>query len=143
MKIAIGADHGGFALKETAITLLESLGHQTKDIGTFSTESVDYPLQAEEVCNLVKNEDCEMGILICGTGIGMSMAANRFNGIRAALCSGIFTAEMSRKHNNSNVLCLGARVTGEGLAMEIIKTWLKTPFESGRHQRRVCMFDNN
>jgi ribose 5-phosphate isomerase B len=141
MKIATGADHGGYDLKEKIRTFLESMGHEVHDVGCFSTESVDYPVQAADLCNMVISGSCDRGILVCGTGIGMSMAANRFRGIRAALCNGVFTAEMSRRHNDANVLCLGARVIGDGLAMEIVRTWAETPFDRGRHSRRICMFD--
>ena len=141
MKIAIGADHGGYDLKEKIKTFLESMGHGVDDVGCYSTESTDYPGQANALCKLVLSGSCERGILICGTGIGMSMAANRKNGIRAALCNGIFTSEMSRRHNDANVLCMGARVIGDALAMEMTRVWLETSFEGGRHSRRICMFD--
>jgi ribose 5-phosphate isomerase B len=143
MKIAIGSDHGGYTLKEEVKPFIEKLGHELKDVGCFSADSVDYPCQAQDVCKLVLSGNYERGILICGTGIGMSMAANRFQGIRAALCNGIFTAKMSRLHNDANVLCIGARVTGTGLALEIVRTWIETGFEGGRHKRRICMFDDN
>ena len=140
MKIAIGCDHGGITLKDEIVLLLVELGHAVDDRGCFSTESVDYPDFAKIVCAQVQNGSSERGILICGTGVGMSMAANRFEGIRAGLCNELFTARMSREHNDANVLCLGARVVGPGLAVEIVRTWVSTEFAGGRHQRRIEMF---
>lgn len=140
MKIAIGCDHGGIDLKKVVLPLLEELGHEVLDQGTHSTDSVDYPQFAAAVCNMVSEKTCDRGILICGTGIGMSMAANRNTTIRAALCNDIYTARMSREHNNANILCLGARVIGPGLAEEIVKAWLDTDFAEGRHLRRIEMF---
>ena len=140
MKIAIGCDHGGISLKGEIVPLLQELGHTVDDKGCFSTESVDYPDFAKAVCTQVQNGDCDRGILICGTGVGMSMAANRFDGIRAALGNELFTARMSREHNDANVLCLGARVVGPGLAAEIVRAWVSTEFAGGRHQRRIDMF---
>ncbi len=141
MKVAIGADHGGFELKELVVALLEEKGHEVLDKGCFSSDSVDYPEYAEKVCSSILDGEAERGILICGTGIGMSLAANRHQGIRAALCHEIFTAEMSRRHNDSNILCMGGRVIGPALAFEMVKTWLATPFDGGRHSRRISMFD--
>ncbi len=143
MKIAIGSDHGGFALKEYLKPLIFELGHELADVGCFSEESVDYPEQARAVTGLVKKGEADRGILICGTGIGMSLAANRVPGIRAALCHELFTAEMSRRHNDANVLCMGGRVIGPGLAWEMVKIWLTTPFEGGRHERRLNLIDPN
>ena len=140
MKIAIGCDHGGISLKAEIVPLLQEMGHAVDDKGCFSTESVDYPDFAKAVCAQVQNGSCERGILICGTGVGMSMAANRFEGIRAALGNELFTARMSREHNDANVLCLGARVVGPGLAGEIVRAWVSTEFAGGRHQRRIDMF---
>lgn len=140
MKISIGCDHGGFDLKKEIVSLLKELGHDVNDAGCHSHGSVDYPDFARTVCSEVLEGRVERGILICGTGIGMSMAANRFHGIRAALCSDIFTARMSREHNDANVLCLGARVTGPGLALEMVKEWLVVPFAGSRHLRRIEMF---
>ena len=142
MKIAIGSDHGGFELKETVKPLLEELGHEVEDVGCYSLDSVDYPQEAKKVVALIKEGKAERGILICGTGIGMSIAANRTPGIRATLCHELFTAEMSRRHNDSNVLCMGGRVIGPGLALEMVKVWLSTPFEGGRHTRRLCQIDS-
>jgi ribose 5-phosphate isomerase B len=140
MKVAIGCDHGGVDLKEEIIRQLTHDGIQVQDLGCDGHESVDYPVYSQRVCQAVMNTEAEFGILVCGTGIGMSMAANRFKGIRAALCHESFTARMSREHNNANVLCLGARVLGTGLALEIVKTWLGTEFAGGRHLRRIEMF---
>lgn len=140
MKIAIGCDHGGIALKNDTVAVLKGMGHEVDDAGCFSTESVDYPEFAKQVCAKVQAGACERGILICGTGIGMSMVANRFDGIRAALCHELFTARMSREHNDANVLCLGARVIGPGLAEEIVRTWVSTEFAGGRHLKRINMF---
>lgn len=140
MKIAIGCDHGGIDLKKVVLPLLKELGHEVSDQGTYSTDSVDYPQFAASVCNMVSEKTCDRGILICGTGIGMSMAANRNKSIRAALCHDIYTARMSREHNNANILCLGARVIGPGLAEEVVRAWLTTDFSEGRHLRRIEMF---
>jgi len=140
VKVAIGCDHGGIELKQTVVAVLQELGHEIEDQGCFSEESVDYPNFAQAVCSLVKDGSCERGILVCGTGLGMSMAANRYPEIRAALCAEMFSARMSREHNDANVLCLGARVTGPGLAAEIVRTWMTTDFAGGRHQRRIDMF---
>ena len=140
MKIAIGCDHGGISLKAEIVPLLQKLGHTVDDKGCFSTESVDYPDFAKAVCVQVQKGECERGILICGTGVGMSMVANRFEGIRAALGNELFTARMSREHNDANVLCLGARVVGPGLVVEIVREWVNTEFAGGRHQRRIDMF---
>lgn len=140
MKVAIGCDHGGLDLKDTVKAVLIELGHEIDDQGCNSSESVDYPNFANAVSSLVKDGTCERGILICGTGIGMSMAANRIPGIRAALCHEMFSARMSREHNDANILCLGARVIGQGLAVEIVRTWMTTDFAGGRHQRRIEMF---
>lgn len=140
MKVAIGCDHGGIDLKDIVLSVLRELGHEIEDRGCYSRESVDYPDFAQAVTTSVMEGTCERGILICGTGIGMSMAANRIPGIRAALCQETFSARMSREHNDANVLCLGARVIGPGLAAEIVRTWMTTDFAGGRHQRRIDMF---
>lgn len=143
MKIAIGCDHGGFDVKAQIVELVSSLNHEVLDHGCDSEQSVNYPDFARTVCESVKESAADRGILICGTGIGMSMAANRHESIRAALCHELFTAAMSREHNNANVLCLGARVVGPGLILEIVKTWLTTDFAGGRHQTRIDMFSKN
>ncbi len=137
--IALGCDHGGFALMREIIKCLDERGLAYKNFGTFSEESCDYPAIAEPVSRAVASGECESGILICGTGIGMSIAANKIPGIRAALCSDTYSAEMTRRHNNANILTLGARVIGTGLALHILDAFLKTPFEGGRHARRVEM----
>lgn len=134
--IAIGCDHAGVEMKKAIIEALSAQGFEFKDLGT-DGEPYDYPVIAEKVCNEVLTENCEKGILICGTGIGMSIAANKFKGIRAALCSDSFSAKFTRLHNNSNVMCLGARVLGCGLAAELAEIFLTTDFEGGRHQRRI------
>lgn len=141
MKFALGSDHGGFELKEEIKRVLEAQEYHVTDTGCYSSESVDYPVFALNVCGMVTEGSVDRGILVCGTGIGMSMAANRFNGIRAALCHDMFTALKSREHNNANVLCLGGRIIGVELALEIVRTWIETPFEGGRHMRRLAMLD--
>jgi ribose 5-phosphate isomerase B len=143
VKIAIGCDHGGFDVKAQIIELVSSLGHKVLDHGCDSAQSVNYPDFARTVCESVEESAADRGILICGTGIGMSMAANRHEAIRAALCHELFTAAMSREHNDANVLCLGARVVGPGLILEIVKTWLSTDFAGGRHQTRIDMFSRS
>ncbi len=148
MKIAIGSDHGGFTVKEEVVRFLQDLGHEIDDIGCFGLDAVDYPDFADKVCELVsdknKDKNCERGILICGTGIGMSMAANKnkkySSNIRAALCHESYTARMSRQHNDANILCLGARVLGIEVIIDVVGTWLETEFEGGRHQRRIDVF---
>lgn len=138
MKIALGSDHGGFALKSIVAKNLLLLGHEIEDVGCKSLDSVDYPDYAHLVISHITEGNCSCGILICGTGIGMSVAANRNPQIRAALCHDEYTARMSREHNDANILCLGARVIGEGVALELIKVWLATPFAGGRHQQRLA-----
>lgn len=137
MKIAIAADHGGFELKDSMVGYIKSLGNEVVDLGTNSADSVDYPDYAKKVCEEIQQGNSDLGILICGTGIGMSLAANKFDGIRAACVSDVYSAKMSRNHNNANVLCIGARVIGDEVAKLIIKTFLENEFEAGRHQRRV------
>ncbi|WP_306479409.1 ribose 5-phosphate isomerase B [Finegoldia magna] len=137
MKIAIAADHGGFELKDSMVEYIKSLGNEVVDLGTNSADSVDYPDYAKKVCEEIQQGNSDLGILICGTGIGMSLAANKFDGIRAACVSDVYSAKMSRNHNNANVLCIGARVIGDEVAKLIIKTFLENEFEAGRHQRRV------
>lgn len=139
-RVHIASDHAGFALKSALALHLGSLGYHVEDHGTKNTESCDYPVFARALCEAVLHTG-DAGILICGTGVGMSIAANRTMGIRAALCSCEFQAAATRKHNNANVLCLGERVTGKGLAFAIVDTFLKTTFESGRHQGRIDLFD--
>ncbi len=135
--IAIGCDHGGFQLKSAVIAHLENKGYLLKDFGTFSEDSCDYPDIAEAVAEAVADGQFERGILICGTGIGIGIAANKVAGIRAALCHDTFSAHASRQHNDANILTLGQRVVGQGLALDIVDIWLTTDFEGGRHQRRI------
>lgn len=141
MKIVIGSDHTGVALKAHLIEKILA-DHVWLDVGTDSSEAVDYPDIAHAAVRAIRTGEAECGILICGTGIGMAMAAGRYSGIRAATCVESYCAEMSRRHNDANVLCLGARVLGIGLAEQIARTWLGTPFEGGRHARRVGKLEN-
>lgn len=140
-KILIGSDHGGFKLKGIIINHLKEEGYDIQDFGCYSEESCDYPVIAKAVSNAVL-ETSGRAILVCGTGIGMSIAANRFKGIRASHCTDTFTARMTRMHNDSNILCLGERITGAGLALDIVDIWLKTDFEAGRHLNRINMLEN-
>ena len=135
--IAIGCDHGGFELKNHVIKYLEDKGYEVKDYGTYSEDSVDYPDCAKPVCEAVMSGEAEKGILFCGTGIGMSIAANKVKGIRAAACSEHFSAKFTRLHNDSNILCLGGRVIGVGTAIELADLFVDTEFEGGRHANRV------
>ncbi|RKD21988.1 ribose 5-phosphate isomerase B [Caminicella sporogenes DSM 14501] len=137
MKIAIGSDHGGYNLKEAIKKHLEEKGIEYKDFGTNSTESVDYPEFGEKVAQAVKSGEFDRGIVCCGTGIGISISANKVPGIRCAVVSDTFSAEMSRLHNDANILALGERVVGKGLALKIVDVWLEAEFEGGRHERRV------
>ena len=137
MKIAIGSDHGAFALKSKFISHLEAQGHEVKDFGTYSLASCDYPDFAGAAAKAVASGECEKGIVICTTGIGISITANKVKGIRCALCSDSVTAEMTRRHNNSNMLAMGAGIVGSLLAERIVDTFLATEFEGGRHERRV------
>ena len=137
MRIAIGADHAGFALKQHLVGVLRLLGHDVDDRGTHSEASVDYPEICAEVARAVVAGLVDRGIVIGGSGQGEQMAANKVHGVRAALCNDLYTARMSREHNDANVLAIGGRIVAAGLADEIIKLWLSTPFEGGRHQRRV------
>ena len=139
MKVAIGSDHGGFALKKAVEDYLEKKGVRFVDYGCDSEASCDYPVFAKKVADAVASGECDTGLLFCGTGIGMSMAANKVRGIRAACCSDYFSAKYTRLHNDANILCLGARVVGAGLACELVDVFLSTPFEGGRHSRRVSM----
>lgn len=135
--IALGCDHGGFNLICAIKKYLDEKGIEYKEFGTFSDDSVDYPIYAYKVAKAVTEGDCELGILCCGTGIGISMAANKVKGIRAACCSDYFSAKYTRLHNDANALCMGARVVGAGLAIELVDVFLETEFEGGRHQTRV------
>lgn len=140
--IAIGCDHGGYEMKLEIIQYLEKKGIAYKDFGCASTESVDYPVYGKAVAKAVAAGECEKGILVCGTGIGMSIAANKVAGVRCALCTDCFSAEVTRLHNDTNVLALGARVTGMSLALKIVDIWLNTPFSNDeRHVRRISMLE--
>lgn len=139
-KIIIASDHGGFELKEEIKFFLKN-NFDIEDLGTYSTESCDYPVYAKKLCKKILNNEAKKGILVCGTGLGMQIAANRFKGIRAVCVTETFSAKMSRAHNNSNVLCLGGRVLGSGLAKEIVQIWLNTEFLGSYHQRRIDMLD--
>lgn len=139
--IIIGSDHAGFSLKEKVKEFIENKGFSVEDAGCYDESSVHYPKIAQDLSGRVSRGEFEKGILICGTGIGMSITANRFDNVRATLCHDHFTAKMSRMHNNSNVLCMGARVIGQDVAMEMVETWLDTEFEGGRHQTRLSMID--
>lgn len=139
-KVLIGSDHGGFNLKKNIIEHLTAQGYEVEDFGCYTQESCDYPVVAKKIAQEVLKTN-HQAILVCGTGIGMSIAANRFNGIRASHCTDTFTARMTRMHNNSNILCLGERITGTGLALDIVDIWLKTEFEGGRHLNRINMLE--
>ena len=141
MKIALGCDHGGLELKNAIIEDLKNKGVEFIDFGTTTTDSVDYPVYAKKVCAAVQSGECLLGILCCGTGIGMSMTANKQKGIRAAVLSDAFSAEMTRRHNNANVLCLGGRVIDSAKAVELANIFLNTPYEGGRHDKRIAMME--
>ncbi|MBQ8432273.1 MAG: ribose 5-phosphate isomerase B [Clostridia bacterium] len=138
-KITIGCDHAGYELKLKVIAHLQERGYEVLDVGTHSTESCHYPEIAHEVCKNIQNGVTELGILVCGTGIGMSMAANKHKGIRAAACSDTFSARLTRVHNDANVLCFGERVVGMGLALDLVDNFIDAEFEGGKHQYRVDM----
>lgn len=135
--LAIGSDHGGFELKNHVMKHLDELGIEYKDYGCYDENSVDYPDIAKAVGEDVASGECERGILICGTGIGISIAANKIKGIRAALCSDVYSAKMTKEHNNANIICMGGRVIGRELAFMIVDTWLSAEFQGGRHQARI------
>ncbi len=137
--IAIGSDHGGYALKQEIMKYLSDNGYEYRDFGTYSEESCDYPVYGAAVARAVAGGECEKGIIICGTGIGISIAANKIKGVRAALCGDCYSAEYTRRHNDANILAMGARVIGSGLAQKITETFLTTEFEGGRHARRVAL----
>ncbi|WMJ85676.1 ribose 5-phosphate isomerase B [Anaerocolumna sp. MB42-C2] len=141
--IAIGSDHGGFELKKEVMEHLKERNIEFKDFGTYSKESCDYPVYAKKVAEAVLSKECELGILICGTGIGISIAANKIKGIRAALCHDCFSAEATKSHNDANILAMGARVVGPGLALKIVDTFLDTPFSNDeRHIRRINLIED-
>lgn len=139
--IIIGCDHAALQLKEIVKAFLKKNDMTVTDAGTHSDTSVDYPDIAQKVASQISKGIIKQGILICGTGLGMSMAANKFPHVRAALCNDLFSAQMSKRHNNANILVMGGRLIGDVLALEIVKTWIETPFEGGRHQRRIDLFD--
>ena len=137
MKIVFGCDHAGFPLKEVVVQHLKELGHEVVDVGCYDPEPVDYPVIGEKVANMVADGSADLGIAVCGTGLGISLACNKVNGIRACVCSDAYTAKYSRLHNNCNILCFGARVIGPETAKMLIDEFLDTEFEGGRHARRV------
>ena len=141
MKIAAASDHGGFALKEEVKKHLMERGIEVLDLGTYSEESVDYPVYGKACGEAVASGKADLGIVVCGTGIGISIAANKVKGIRCGLCTSVEMARLTKQHNNANILALGGRTTETGLAMEIVDTWLDTEFEGGRHQRRVNLLE--
>lgn len=142
-KIAVGSDHAGFNLKNTIKKYLEEKGYEVKDCGTNSTDSCDYPIYAKAVAKSVVSGEYEKGILCCGSGVGVSIVANKVKGVRAVLAHESLTAKLSRNHNDANVLCLGERITGEALALDIVETWLHSEYEGGRHQRRIDMMEED
>lgn len=142
MKIAIGCDHAGYELKEKVKAKMAAAGHEMIDVGTDSTESVDYPKYGHAVGRAVADGSAERGIAICGSGIGISIACNKVPGIRAALCTSTEMAEMCRRHNNANVICMGARMISEELAFAMVDTWMTTEFEGGKHERRINELDD-
>jgi len=141
MILAIACDHAGFELKENIKKTLENEGHNVEDFGCYNTESCDYPDFAHTLCKALLEGTCERGVLICGTGLGMSYTANRYKGIRAALCTSVEMAEMARAHNDANVLVMGARIIDGSLAKDILRAWMETPFDGGRHLRRIHKID--
>ncbi len=142
MKVIIGSDHAGFAMKTQIKTLLENMGHSVEDVGCHSEDSVDYPVFGKVVAAGVASGEFPKGILVCGSGLGMSMIANRFVGVRAALCNDLYSAVLSRQHNDANLLVMGGRLIGADLAGEIVSTWLETEFDGGRHQGRIAQLDD-
>jgi ribose 5-phosphate isomerase B len=144
MNIIIGSDHGGFELKEICLEFMETRSDcRITDAGTFSEDSMDYPTVAHKVSRAVSEGEYERGILICGTGIGMSVVANRYTGVRACLCHNLFTARLSREHNDANILVMGGRVIGRGIAVEMVELFLNTPFEGGRHELRLSQIETD
>ena len=141
MRLAIGSDHAGLALKQKLLEHLANTGHQLQDVGTHSADSTDYPNYAKAVATQVAGGEADLGVLVCGTGQGMAMTANKVAGIRAAVCADTFSAHATREHNDANVLCIGDRVVGAGLAVEILDAFLGAHFEGGRHARRVALIE--
>jgi ribose 5-phosphate isomerase B len=137
MKIAVACDHGGYKLKQAVIQELKNMGHEVEDYGTYNEESCDYPDYAAKAAKAVASGECEKGVVICGTGIGVSITANKVKGIRCALCHDVYSAKKTRQHNDANMLAMGARVIGEGLALEIVDAFFTSEFEGGRHVRRI------
>ncbi len=137
----MGSDHAGYGLKKYLAEKLAAEGYEIIDVGTNSADSVDYPVYARAASEKVASGECGLGILVCGSGVGMSMVANKVRGVRAVVCTEPLSAKMSRMHNNSNVLCIGERMVGIGMAWEIVSTWLGTQFEGGRHEKRIAMFE--
>ncbi|BBM35348.1 ribose 5-phosphate isomerase B [Pseudoleptotrichia goodfellowii] len=142
MKIAIGSDHVGLELKPVIVEYLKELGHEVEDFGAYSKERTDYPIYGEKVAKAVIEGNYDCGIVMCGTGVGISIAANKIKGIRAVVCSEPYSAKLSKEHNNTNILAFGSRVIGSELAKMIVKEWLEAEFEGGRHANRVNMLDN-
>ena len=142
MKIAIGCDHGGYLLKQDILIWLEEHNIDFEDVGCYNTDSVDYPIYGEKVARLVSSGECDKGIVICTTGIGISIAANKVKGIRCALCSDSLSAEMPRRHNDANSIAMGAGIVGPNLARRMVEVFLNTEFEGGRHARRVALLDS-
>jgi len=141
LKVAIGSDHAGFELKEFVKNLLKEKGYEVIDVGTNSKERTHYPIYAKKVAKMVSEGEVDRGVLICGSGIGMSIVANKFKGVRAALCHNVYSAKYSRLHNNANILCLGGRITAQDLTKEIVEVWFSTPFEGGRHSDRLKIIE--
>jgi ribose 5-phosphate isomerase B len=141
LRVAIGSDHGGFELKNELVKYLSDNGYEFKDFGVYENAAVDYPVIATTVAKAVVNGDFERGIIICGSGLGVAISANKIRGIRAVTCHDTYSARMSRAHNDANVLTMGERVIGKGLAVDVLEMWLKTQFEGGRHEKRVSMIE--
>lgn len=142
MKVAVGCDHGGYVLKDAVVATLEQLGAETVDLGCYDTESVDYPEFGLKVAKAVQSGECDAGVVMCGTGIGISIAANKVKGIRCGLCTNAFMAEMTKRHNNANVIALGGRVVSPDEARDIVKAWYTAEFEGGRHQKRLDLIND-
>ena len=141
MKVAFACDHAGFPLKAAVVKHLKDMGHEVVDLGCYTPERVDYPVMGEKAARAVASGDCQLGVLICGTGIGISLAANRVRGIRAAVCSEPYSAELTRRHNDANMIAFGARVVGEGVALAILDAFFGASFEGGRHADRVALIE--
>lgn len=142
MKVALGSDHGGFTIKNLIIDHLKNKGVECEDLGCYSTESCDYPIYGKKVAEAVKNKEADFGIIVCGTGIGISIAANKVPGIRAAHCTDSFSAKATRQHNNANILAIGERITGPSIALEMVDAFLSTEFEGGRHENRINLIND-